>query len=132
MSRQYDDRGNEVWFEYKGEDLSGVDTGSLPEQPRLVQQATQPQRYLKRILYGNRPMSPSGPPQGEDDFCFEVVLDYGEHGQDTQTQQVDVTPSEVRTWPARLDTFSTYRSRFDIRTRRLDRGYYDRAVVVPG
>lgn len=47
------------------------------------------------------------------------MLDYGEHGEDTQTEQVDITTTEDRTWPARLDTFSTYRSRFDIRTRRL-------------
>ncbi len=121
LSRQYDAQGNEIWFEYKAEDLAGVDTSSLPEEQRLVQQATQPQRYLKRILYGNRPTSPPGPPQGEDDFCFEVMLDYGEHGEDTPTQQVDITTSEVRTWPARLDTFSSYRSRFDVRTRRLCR-----------
>ncbi|MGH7573968.1 MAG: SpvB/TcaC N-terminal domain-containing protein [Longimicrobiales bacterium] len=117
LERQLDDRGNEVRYVYKQEDLAGVHTGALHETQRLIQQEEQPQRYLKRVLYGNRATDP----RDEEDFAFEVVLDYGEHGDDTGTEQVNITPSEVRPWPARLDTFSSYRSRFDVRTRRLCR-----------
>lgn len=117
LEAQYDDRGNEVHYIYKQEDLEGVRPGALPEKERLAQQPEQPQRYLKRVLYGNRVTDP----EGVGDFAFEAVLDYGEHGEDTQTEQVDITPDEVRSWPTRLDTFSSYRSRFDIRTRRLCR-----------
>jgi RHS repeat-associated protein len=118
LERQYDDRGNEVHYIYKQEDLEGVQRGALPEKERLVQQPEQPQRYLKRILYGNRITAP----ENVRDFAFEVVLDYGEHGEETSTSlQVDITPEEIRPWLARLDPFSSYRSRFDIRTRRLCR-----------
>jgi RHS repeat-associated protein len=118
LERQVDDRGNEIHYVYKQENLDDVNVAALPEKQRLIQQSEQPQRYLKRVLYGNRVTDP----EDESDFAFEVVLDYGEHGEETGTDRVDITPDEgVDPWPARLDTFSSFRSGFDIRTRRLCR-----------
>lgn len=85
LERTVDDRGNVVAYEYKADGAN---------------------RLLKRIRYGlRRPDSP-------DDFCFEVVLDYGEH---------DTAPDEVRPWPLREDPFSTRRPGFEVRTQRLCR-----------
>lgn len=99
-----DDRGNIIAFEYKAEDLVGVNTASLEEYERLAVDTTQAQRYLKRVLYGNAASGIA------DDWHFEVLLDYGEH---------DEHGTEITTWPARADTFSNFRAGFDLRTRRL-------------
>ncbi|MFD6973252.1 SpvB/TcaC N-terminal domain-containing protein [Streptomyces sp. NPDC059949] len=87
-----DDRGNLVRYTYKAED------GPVPAD-----------RLLKRIHYGN-PETGSGRR-----FCFEVVLDYGEHD-DTAP-----TPEEIRPWTERADPFSTRRPGFEVRTARLCR-----------
>ncbi|MEU7144799.1 SpvB/TcaC N-terminal domain-containing protein [Nocardia sp. NPDC046473] len=97
-----DDRGNLVRYEYKPEDRAGVDLAAPCERNR----STGANRYLKRVRYGN-----STP--GQADFCFEVVLDYGEHA------VAAPTPDEVTPWHVRRDPFSTRRSGFEIRTYRL-------------
>ena len=101
-----DDRGNVTVFEYKQEDLAGVNTSAPEERERLAIVSEQAQRYLKRIRYGNAAMDVAA------NFRFEVLFDYGEH---------DEHGSEVQPWPTRQDTFSSFRSGFDIRTRRLCR-----------
>ena len=106
IDQTYDDRGNIVVFEYKQEDLTDVDTEQLCEHERLALTETQAQRYLKRIYYGNQTPYEAG------DWLFEVLFDYGEHAEHG---------SETATWPARADTFSTFRPCFDLRTRRLCR-----------
>ncbi|MFC9699955.1 SpvB/TcaC N-terminal domain-containing protein [Streptomyces sp. NPDC056943] len=87
-----DDRGNLARYTYKAE-AGPVTADGL----------------LKRIHYGN-PEPGSG-----DRFCFEVVLDYGEH------DDIAPTPEEVRPWPERADPFSTRRPGFEVRTTRLCR-----------
>ena len=101
-----DDRGNIIVFQYKREDLENVDVQALEEYERLAVDPAQAQRYLKRIYYGNAVAGVAA------DWKFEVLLDYGEH---------DDYGEVIQTWPARLDTFSNFRSGFDIRTRRLCR-----------
>jgi hypothetical protein len=49
------------------------------------------------------------------DWLFEVVFDYGEH------DDAAPTTAEVRSWSARKDPFSLFRSTFDVRTYRLCR-----------
>ncbi|PRQ06642.1 SpvB/TcaC N-terminal domain-containing protein [Enhygromyxa salina] len=110
----HDDRGNIIVYEYKQEDLAGVDVNAPEERPRLANDGVQAQRYLKRIKYGNATPFVAG------GWLFEVVLDYGEHGT-WHGEQLEVSPAEARLWPARLDTFSSYRAGFEIRTRRLCR-----------
>ena len=126
ICESYDDRGNAALYQYKQEDASDIDqympqdgTGVEPAAPqernRLI--AGQfPQRYLKKIRYGNR----SPRQNGEDltlrtDWMFEVVFDYGEHDDAAPTTR------EIRTWSVRQDPFSLFRSTFDIRTYRLCR-----------
>jgi RHS repeat-associated protein len=103
LEQTTDDRGNIVRYEYKQEDRVGVDL----TQPWERNRGAVANQYLKRVFYGN---STPGVAEG---FCFEVVLDYGEHDPRIPT------PDEVAPWQARLDPYSTYRSGFEIRCYRL-------------
>lgn len=98
-----DDRGNVAAYEYKAEDLAGVDRSALHERHR-VDGAVPAGRYLKRVRYGNQT------PGVADPACFLVVFDYGEH---------DQNPDEAHPWPVRVDPFSQYCSGFEVRTWRL-------------
>ena len=101
-----DDRGNLVVFEYSAEDLENVDTTAPEEHERLALVQAQAQRYLRRVYYGN------AAPGVAADWLFEVRLDYGD-------LQADGSAGDP--WPLRQDTFSSHRSGFDVRTRRLCR-----------
>ena len=99
-----DDLGNVTSYEYKQEDTAGVQA-QPGEQHRLGPGApVQANRYLKRIRYAN------ATPGDAATTRLLVVLDYGEH---------DLSPAEVRTWPARGDAYSVYRAGFEVRTYRL-------------
>jgi RHS repeat-associated protein len=113
LDLSFDDRGNAVSYEYKAEDASGV-----PHAAHEANRAVSANRYLKRVRYGNgAPYLPSGADIAElpTDWCFELVLDYGEHDLDTPT------PQEVTTWQCRPDPFSSYRAGFEVRTYRMCR-----------
>lgn len=113
---QVDAVGNGIWFEYVPEDLDQVDTSTSYERARPGK-GPRPQRYLKRIRYGNRvPLDPEAAGLPDDGWCFEVVLDYGDH---SAAGLPGVAPD--RKWPARPDAFSTFRPGFDLRTYRLCR-----------
>jgi hypothetical protein len=103
----FDDRGNAISYVYKAEDDRNVpDVASEASRTRTAN------RYLKQVRYGNdRPYDGTVP----DQWCFELVLDYGEH------DLAEPTPAEQATWPARPDPFSAYRSGFEIRTHRTCR-----------
>ena len=123
LQEQRDDFGNVVFYRYKKEDAAGVETGAGAERERFADGSVQTQRYLKRILYGNREVfagevDPTifDDPALREQFMFEVVLDYGEHAPGAAAS-VD----ESQPWPARPDTFSSFRATFDVRTRRLCR-----------
>ncbi|NJK31766.1 MAG: hypothetical protein HC927_04715 [Deltaproteobacteria bacterium] len=114
LEESHDDRGNIIVYEYKQEDLAGVDTNAPEERPRLAKTTVQAQRYLKRIKYGNStPFEKGG-------WLFEVVLDYGEHGT-WHDDQLEISPAEDRAWLVRQDTFSNFRAGFEVRVRRLCR-----------
>ena len=106
LELSFDDRGNAISYEYKAEDSSNV-PGTVGEQRRTVTA----NRYLKRIRYGNETpyVADSALP---DEWCFEAVVDYGEHDLENPT------PAEVVSWPCREDPFSSYRAGFEIRTYR--------------
>jgi RHS repeat-associated protein len=117
----YDDKGNCAEYVYKDEDVANVQ-GTVEEKNRLSGVAPFSNKYLKRIRYGNQnPYYPDSskafdpPPPQNPGYLFETVLDYGEH------DDAAPAPSEVRTWPSRLDPFSEYRAGFEIRTYRLCR-----------
>ncbi|KAI0435139.1 65kDa B protein-domain-containing protein [Xylaria sp. FL1042] len=120
-SATYDMKGNSAIYCYKEEDSANVDTALANEQHRTAQSRAA-QRYLKRILYCNQ--SPFRNydtwlmekwEQNENDYLFEVLLDYGEHA------ALHPSVQEVSSWPTRADVLSTYHAGFEIRTYRLCR-----------
>jgi RHS repeat-associated protein len=108
ICESHDDTGNAVRYEYKAEDGSGVDPAASHERNRTAT-GRAANRYLKRIRYGN---TVSRLVSASTDWLFEVVFDYGEHGE---------SPAEERPWTCRLDPFSSYRAGFEVRTYRLCR-----------
>jgi RHS repeat-associated protein len=115
LSRKWDSRGNVVLFDYKLEDGVGV-TSSAHEMNRTPQ-SRDAQSYLSSVCYGN--ISPYLPDwqSAEDaavptDWMFQAVFDYGEHAAQPPT------PAADRAWTVRPDSFSSYRSGFEVRTYR--------------
>lgn len=106
LQETHDDRGNIMLFQYVSEDDRGIAAGAPHERNRSV---TQAQRHLKRILYGN------AAPFASTNFCLEAVFDYGDHDATSPTPVPDLA------WPERADSFSSFRSGFEVRTRRLCR-----------
>ena len=108
LSRTYDDKGNLVVYEYKAEDASNV-VNDLHEQNRQLSA----NRYIKRIFYCHQtPYFPADNSVVPNDWHFQVVFDYGEHDLTLPRVEEDVK------WSVRPDSFSTYRSGFEIRTHR--------------
>lgn len=110
LDLSFDDRGNAVRYAYKPEDDSGAADGASE-----INRVVSANRYLKRVLYGNDvPYLPTGERAAElpTQWCFELVLDYGEHDLSTPT------PLEATTWQRRPDPFSSYRAGFEVRTYR--------------
>jgi RHS repeat-associated protein len=120
-----DSNGNAILYQYKNEDGVNVDLGNACERNRGDKNDVRrtANRYLKRILYGNRqPLldaaghRPNLIDKAELDsaeWMFEVVFDFGEHNWDTPT------PNEFGEWIFRDDPFSSYRSGFEVRTTRF-------------
>jgi hypothetical protein len=108
LSLSYDDRGNAISYQYKPEDSANV-PAAASEQGRRVGA----NRYLKHIRYGNEtPYRPAQSTAVPTQWCFQVVLDYGEHNASAPT------PAEDVSWACRPDPFSTYRAGFEVRTYR--------------
>ena len=104
-----DDRGNIITYEYKQENRDHVDA-SLPYERYRLEHATElPNRYVKRIRYGNRT------PNVAADWAFTVVFDYGDH--DLSAPAI----GESSAWPCRVDPFSVSRPGFEVRSYRLCR-----------
>ena len=118
ICESHDDKGNVIAYRYRAEDSAEVDMSRNHEANRAERSAN---RYLKRILYGaHRPHLPkltgSDPwpqPPGDDEWLFEVVLDYGDH--EPEAPGPEASPA----WECRRDPFSSYRAGFEIRTYRL-------------
>jgi hypothetical protein len=145
LEASYDDRGNLIVYEYKSENAENIDKSKVYEGHRTAQDF-EANVYLKRIWYGNRTpyrQATDSPRKDyleiirdqDDDWLFQAVFDYGEHGTDdarldggnwnglTPADLVSDTPTPIedRTWPMRPDAFSTYRAGFEVRTQRLCR-----------
>jgi hypothetical protein len=124
ICRTWDDTGNVATYAYVPDDGQGVDLTQANEGNRTAAvRATQ--RYLSLVCYGNtQPYLPVWNAEGPatplpPDWMFKVVFDYGDHAGDAPTPQAG--PG----WPVRPDPFSSYRSRFEIRTyRRVQRILY--------
>ena len=133
-----DDKGNAVLYRYRAEDGLDVNLADAHERnrgPRDDARRTA-NRYLKRIHYGNRtPLLDGGRrPRFLDrrqidiqianaDWMFEVVFDYGDHDEavpkPTDDEARDAAGAPEHPWRTRPDPFSTYRSGFEVRTRRV-------------
>ncbi|MEW8508359.1 MAG: SpvB/TcaC N-terminal domain-containing protein [Candidatus Thiodiazotropha sp.] len=122
-----DDKGNGILYDYKAEDGAGVDSSDVhernrgdPGDPRRTSN-----RYLKHIRYcnrvslldagGQRPRFLTQTQIQNAGWMFEVVFDYGEHDADAPS------PDDSAEWTLREDSFSSYRSGFEVRTTRLCR-----------
>lgn len=127
LDRSFDDRGNAIQYEYAGDD--GKEGGLHFTSPR----------YLTRVKYGNRSpydrkdwLNPLAGAFGKDEWLFELAFDFGSPIGDPQ-QTIEavlaavaqsagkdrcVPPAEG---PVRPDSFTSFRSGFPIRTRRLCR-----------
>lgn len=122
----YDDKGNAIAYEYAGENDANVDRSTPPEQHR--DRTTN--RYLKRILYGNRVSRLAQPDlRRPPSWMFETVFDYDEEHlvrvpldpgrpEEEQHRYVDATSEPRAAWAARRDAFSSFRAGFEVRTHR--------------
>ena len=113
----YDDRGNCSQYLYRDED----DTGFAPALPhhanrRHAGRLSYSNRYLSRVLYGNRtPFRALGDPVPADaDYLFETVFDYGEYA-------LSAPFEGTGNWSFRADAFSDYKPGFELRCTRLCR-----------
>jgi hypothetical protein len=134
-----DDKGNGVLYRYKSEDGLRVDLGTAHERNRGARDDVRrtANRYLKRIHYGNRAsllddagrrprfldQAMIGAQIGNAGWMFEVVFDYGDHDAAAPTPSDDTVKTLAGSlkypWPVRPDSFSSYRSRFEVRTSRV-------------
>lgn len=131
-----DDKGNGVLYRYKAEDGTKVELTAAHQRNRGGRDDPRrtANRHLKRILYGNRATLLDGAGRrprfltdakiAGADWMFEVVFDYDDHHgtapKPNDDIEIDGTSGELKyPWPARPDSFSTYRSGFEIRTARL-------------
>ncbi|KAF5649455.1 RHS repeat-associated core domain protein [Fusarium tjaetaba] len=120
VAETYDGNGNNMIFSYRKEDIKGAPSHFLDPTSR-----SQAMRYLKSVRYGNEMPNRDlqtwevlGKESTEKQkWLFELVLDYGEHDEDTPTT---VTTEE---WKARWDPFTTYSCGFAINTFRLCRRF---------
>ena len=129
ICESHDDKGNAIIYRYRAEDSTGVDVARANERNR-TRSAT---RHLKRILYGNAGTcldEAGNPPLFFDEdrivatpWLFETVFDYGDHDLDCPKPMDNEARNDsgalVYPWPARADSFSSYRSGFEVRTYRL-------------
>lgn len=126
----FDDKGNAIVYQYKAEDLVGVDASLVSEAHRLDKYTSIAGSHVESIAYGNR--EPFFADHAEnywpaistliesarqfyDHWQFRMVFDYT-----AREKPTDMT-LDNRLWSVRPDPFSSYRAGFEIRTYRLCR-----------
>ncbi len=144
ICQSYDDKGNAIIYDYQSEDSQRIFEDqqgkliALAHERNRNEASRSPNRYLKRIKYGNRtPNREAATGQAtdpallpNDTWMFEVVFDYGEghymedalDAQGRVFAQAQISPPARSHWPVRQDPFSTYHAGFEVRTYRLCRG----------
>lgn len=133
----YDDKGNAILYEYVPEDSDRIFEDANGHSSALAHERNRSDltrganRYIKRIRYGNR--TPNRDAAGNaidpatlNEWLFDVVFDYGDGHyadapavNDQEFAVVTMTAAAGVHWPVRQDSFSSFRSGFDIRTYRL-------------
>ncbi|MBN1561220.1 toxin [candidate division KSB1 bacterium] len=128
ICESYDDKGNDIIYEYEEENSAGVDLSRIHEKNRAPVSRSA-NRYLKKIKYGNRISRLVQPDPSLTNWLFKVVFDYDEGhyieqpldpilAEDEQHRFVHASSSHVHSWNIRPDPFSSYRAGFEIRTYR--------------
>ncbi|KPK82811.1 MAG: hypothetical protein AMS27_13905, partial [Bacteroides sp. SM23_62_1] len=130
LEQTFNNKGNLIFNEYKNEDRKYRNDNEVIERDvsyflyeKNRKGATN--TYIKAIYYGNVKPVPQNYYQSlnydkdNDGFYFKLVFDYGEHKKNYQDN--DEIPGLIpeRPWLLREDSFSSYRSGFEVRTRRL-------------
>jgi RHS repeat-associated protein len=100
-----DAKGNRIEYKYKREDETRV-----PNDINECDGDYKANKYIKKIKYGNY-----FDQNDKEKWAFEIVFDYGEHDLNNQVYE------QTQPWLKRKDSFSSYRSGFEIRTHRLCR-----------
>jgi len=109
IEESFDDKGNKILYQYKPEDGKNISN-----QIYEVNRSFYAKKYIQAIQYGLYNA-------GTEKFAFEVVFDYGEYDLPDKNPP-NINPYKpVGEWKERLDSFSSYRSGFEIRTFRLCR-----------
>jgi len=119
-----DDKGNVALYSYDEENADAVDVFRANERNHT----RGANRYLKRVLYGNR-VSPLVPPHAASDWMFELVFDYDDghleeialdpnHPAAEQLERVRASSTASLPRGVRPDPFSSHRSGFEVRTYR--------------
>lgn len=103
-----DSKGNTILYGYKQENDDGIEPKMSWEMDRA-----NTKKYITNIQYGNYF-------SGQDEkFAFEIIFDYGEYDIE-QLEKGNKNPYiPSKQWSYRNDAFSSYKSAFEIRTRRL-------------
>lgn len=125
ICESHDDKGNAIVYEYAAENDVNVDLGQASERNR-VRTAN---RYLKRVLYGNRVSCLIEPDLTRAEWMFELVFDYDQGHYEPlapdparpvaeQLSAVRASAVPARPWAVRPDPFSTYRAGYEVRTYR--------------
>jgi RHS repeat-associated protein len=125
ISESFDDKGNAIVYEYARETADNVDLSLVNERNR---QRTA-NRYVKRVLYGNRTSHLVQPDLSLNQWLFELVFDYDEDHYEVlpldpnlpsnaQHQFVRAAADSGVPWAVRPDPFSAHRSGFEVRTYR--------------
>ena len=125
ICESFDDKGNAIVYRYAPEDDRNIDRAQASERNRV----RTAQRYLKRVLYGNRVSRLIQPDLAQAEWLFQLVLDYDEGHYEELA--LDATRSEAEqhrfaraaalpggSWTSRPDPFSSYRAGFELRTYR--------------
>jgi len=110
IARAEDAKGNKINYYYSSEDEEGIEDNSVETKRALSN------KYIKTIQYGNYILD--GEPEK---YAFELVFDYGQHQLSNLAQGGSDPYQASQRWPYRHDAFSSYKSTFEIRTRRLCR-----------
>ena len=85
ICESFDDKGNAIVYQYAAENDRKVDRSQANERNR----ERTANRYLKRILYGNRISRLLQPDLATAEWLFELVFDYGEHNSDAPMPKDD-------------------------------------------
>ena len=108
IEQTLDNKGNVITYTYVRENPDNIEP-SIFEDPRVTQAKCFTNLYLQKVEYGT-PVNPSS-----EEPYFALVFDYGERSDDSPLFEPQ------NDWLARIDSFSTYRAGFEIRTYRLCR-----------